>query len=509
MTDDNDSIEMDPSDIYGTKARGAQFYRRPGARLTEPQDESVVNLSDDETPADLHEGFHAFDKAHVVMLAEQGLVPADAVSEILDAFREMEAEGVVDVRADSGHSAHAGEAYLIDEIGEDVGGHIHLARSSHDLATTAVRIAMRERLLELMETCLELMEAYAAKAGEYRDAVVPTYTGIQHAQVATVGFCLMGWERSIERDFERLLELYERTNTSPAGAAVGTTSNFPVDRYRVAALLGFDGVLDNAEDVDKSFDLPLEAVTSLATLMADLGRAADTLLLWYSPEFSLVDMPDRFCGTSSIMPQKKNPHTIQSVQRDTNGVIGEVMDLFVGVKNVGGGTRAPLGAFETTTNAVETWAALVEVLTFDEELAEQRAYQDWALATDLASRLVREADVPWRTAHQIVAILVRRSVDEDIDITEVTADHVEAAARDYLGEPLGIDDDTVAKALDAQRAVEARADVPGSPAPEQIDDQIAATHEFVAAGQEQVAERRDALTAADELLEDVVDALRE
>lgn len=500
---------MDPSDIYGTKAQGAQFYRRSGARLTEPQDKSVVNLSGGETPPDLHEGFHAFDKAHAVMLAEQGFMPADVACQILDAFREMEAAGVVDVRTDSGHSAHAGEAYLIDELGEDVGGHIHLARSSHDLAATAVRIAMRERLLDLMEASLDLMEAYATKAEEYLDAMVPTYTGIQHAQVATVGFCLMGFERSIERDFERLLELYERTNTSPAGTAVGTTSDFPVDRHRVADLLGFDGVLDNAEDVDKSFDLALEAGTSLATQMADLGRAADTLLMWYSPEFSLVDMPDRFCGTSSIMPQKKNPHTIQSVQRDTNGVIGEVMDLFVGAKNIGGGAGVPLGAFETTTNSVKTWAALVEALTFDEEMGEQRVYLDWALATDLAGALVREADVPWRTAHQIVSILVRRMVNESVDVTEITADHVEDVACDYLGEPLGINDDTVTEALDARQAVEARADVPGSPAPEQVDDQIAATREFVSASREEVAECRNSLAAADQRLEHAVDALRE
>lgn len=497
----------DRSDIYGSRAHGGQFYRRAGARLTEEQHESVVDLSGGDVPKGLHEGFHAFDEAHVVVLAEQGLVPEDAASKMLSALREMEAEGAVEPREASGHGPHAGEAYLIETLGGSVGGHIHLARSSHDLANVAVRYVLRQKLLDLLDACFDLVEVYADRAAEYTEAVVPTYTGLQHAQVATFGFYLIGWAHPIRRDTQRLLELYDRVNTSPAGAAVGTTSDFPIDRERTAELLGFDGLLGNAGDVDKSFDVTLECSTTVATLMANLGQVADQLLVWYSREFELVGMPDRFAGTSSIMPQKKNPHTIQSVQRDTNGVIGEVADAFVGAKNLGGGCTIPFDAVDTAVSAVETWTEFVGHLTFDEDRGEELVYRDWALATDIAGALVHEADLPWRTAHQITAILVRQSLEADRSVTEVTSGHVDAAAREYVGEPLGIDDSTLDEVIDARRAVTARAGVPGSPAPEQVSKEIDETREAVEQGRSDVASRRQALEAAEKRLDAAVDDL--
>lgn len=499
----------DRSEICGSRARGGQFYRRAGARLTEEQDESVVNLSGGDAPKGLHEGFHAFDKAHLVMLAEQGLVPGTAASKMLSALREMEEEGVVELREATGHGPHAGEAYLIEALGESVGGHIHLARSSHDLANVAIRYVLRRKLLDLLDACFDLVRVYTDRAAEYTEAVVPTYTGLQHAQVATFGFYLIGWAQPIRRDTERVLELYDRVNTSPAGAAVGTTSDFSIDRERTADLLGFDGLLGNGEDVDKSFDVTLECSTAVATLMANLGQAGDQLLVWYSREFDLVDMPDRFAGTSSIMPQKKNPHTIEGVQRDTNGVIGEVADVFVGAKNLGGGCRISFDAIDTAVSTVETWAAFVEHLTFDTDRAEQLVYRDWALATDIAGTLVREAGLPWRTAHQITAILVRQSIEADRSVREVTSEHIDSAAREYLGEALDIAESTLDEVIDAHRAIEARSDVPGSPAPEQVSEQIQETREIVTRGRSEVASRRQTLEAAETRLEAAVDDIVE
>ncbi|WP_458210400.1 lyase family protein [Haladaptatus sp. NG-SE-30] len=505
MTDRNNRDEK-TSPIYGSLAQGGQFYRRPGARLSEPQDESVINLSTGVSDS-RHEGFHAFDKAHAVMLTEEGLIPSEKGAAILRGIRQMEEEGHVEVRRKSGRSAHAGEAYLISEFGEGIGGWLHLARSSHDLASVSRRLVLRERLLAAMDAALDLMMAYTDRAAEQTHAVIPTYTGLQHAQVATIGFCLMSFERPLERDFERLLSAYDRVNTSPAGAAVGTTSHFQINRKRVADLLGFEDLHNNAEDVDKSYDVILECGSVFATMLANVALAADQILVWYSKEFSLLDIPDRFAGTSSIMPQKKNPHTIESVQRDTNDVIGEVMQAFAATKNVGGGVQISTSVLDQSIDNLKTWNELISEIEFNADRGEELVYADWSLATDIAGMVVQEANIPWRTAHQITAILVRHAHEEGFRVTDLTTDHLDRAAEEYLGGSIDIPQSAIDEVVDAEHAIESRSLVPGSPAPSQVENQISAAREFIVEGRKTVSERREAVSAASRRLETAIDEI--
>lgn len=505
-TEDSDETKDSVTDsLVGTLPEGGQFYRRVGARLAELPDPSVHRLQ--KTPDPVHRGYHQFDKAHLVMLAEEGSIPSEIAARLLAGLREMEEEGVVDVRKRSGHHCHAGEAYLIDHFGEDVGGWIHAGRSTHDLIETGRRIVLRERLLDVLEACCDLVEAYARKAAEYADAVMPTYTGYQHAQVATFGYHLMAFERPIERDIQRLRACYRRINQSPAGAAVGTTSDFAIDRERVAQLLGFDGVQDNAEDVDKHSDIAIEWSTCLATLLTDLTASADQFLLWFSDEFALIDMPDRFCGTSSIMPQKRNPHAIEVVQREVDDVIGDVMSGFVGAKNIGARPKANLSTADRVLTALETWATLVSELTFDRAQGEALVYADWALATDLAGAIVRSADVSWRSAHQIVAILVRRATEAGNTINDVTSEDIDHAAEDYFGAAVGLPDDVVETVTDAETALNARAAITGSPAPQQVEKQIDSARANANETRSAVASHRRNLANAKDQLADAVDEI--
>ena len=504
MTGDRQSRD-DQSPLYGSLAEGGQFYRRAGARLSEPQDQSVVDLFDaDDEP---HEHYHAFDTAHAVMLTEEGIIPAAAGRAILRGLREMESDGVVGVREEIGRSKHSGEAYLIRELGEDVGGWLHVARSSHDLGSVAERMALRESLLDATESLLDLANTYADRAAEHLETVLPTYTGIQHAQVATVGFYLTSFERPVERDVQRLLGAYERVNRSPAGAAVGTTSDFPIDRERVADLLGFDGILDNGEDVDKSVDVALEVGSAFAIALANLGVAADQFLLWNSAEFDLVDFPDRFCGTSSIMPQKKNPHAIESVKRRSNAITGEVVEQFLAASSMGGSVGLSAGTLESAIGNFETWESLVRTVSFDADRGEGLVYADWALATDLAGALVRQREISWRTAHQIVAVLVRQAEEDGRSVLDLTPADVDRAAREYTGEPVDLSRNDLERVLDAKRSIQSREDVPGSPAPAQVSNQIDAAREFVAETRPTVSRRRDRLRAAERRLETAVDSL--
>lgn len=502
--DDNQSKEE--SEMYGAIESGWEFYRREGGRHSEPMAEWVVGLKQiDERQ---HEGFHKFDKAHLVMLTEEGLIPEDAAIQMFEAFREMEAHGVTEVRERDGHQGHSGEAYLIEKLGEDVGGYLHLGRSSNDLRPVSQRIMIRKYLLDLMEATLALMEAYSDTAEEYADAVMPTYTVLQHAQVGTFGWHLMSWERGIERSFDRLIEAYHRVNQSPAGMAAETTTDFPINRERTAELLGFDGLLDNGKDATRTdYDTYLEVINVLALLRASLSIAAQRILLWNMTEVDWVDVPDRYMGTSSIMPQKRNPNAVSSVLSCLDSTVGELMQSFMEAKNITGSPTIDAGLFEDTITLLDHWTEIVSNVEFDRKQAREQVYLDWAFATDIAGAMVRKCDLPWRTAHQITSILVRQAEEENLDVREISSEDVDKASVAYIGSPIYLGDDTLEEIIDPERALDARSEIAGSPAPKQVLDQIAQTRQAIRDNQETVATLQGALEESDQNLNAAIENL--
>jgi argininosuccinate lyase len=491
-------IDEDLSHLRGSLAPG-QFYRRDGARLSGEADPSLLKVSS--TSDEFHEAYHDFDRAHAVMLTESGILPDGVGEDLLDGLDRLESEGLVDRRERSGYGCHVGEAYLIAELGEDIGGWIHVGRSTRDLREVARRVVAREKVLDLLDACLSLCETYAERAGEYADAVFPTYTRFQHAQVTTFGAHLLSLERPLERDVERLWGAYTRLNVSPAGTASGTGTDFAIDRETTADLLGFDGVADSATAVDKSSDVHLEASFAPVFVLHDVAVAAESFLLWSGQEYGLVDFPDDLCGTSSIMPQKKNPLGLVVVKNRVNDAIGAATRELVASRSFGDRGSVALSALDDAREAVQQFETLLSRLSFDREAGEALVYDDWALATDLAGFLVRDADVPWRTAHQITAILCRAGIEAGVGITDVDADDVDAAAEAYLGREVAVDPSGLAETLDATRAVEARADLPGSPAPSRTREGIGTTEEFVEHHRERAATVRGRLADANDRLE--------
>ncbi|GAI38487.1 unnamed protein product, partial [marine sediment metagenome] len=175
-------------------------------------------------------------------------------------------------------------------------------------------------------------------AEDNTETVMPSWTMYQHAQPSTLAHRVMSWELSLERDFSRMKQFYERLNMSPAGAAIGTGSRYPVDRKRTAELLGFDGVVENTDNAIFAADFwegtSTEAFTVAAILMQDLSKIAEELFIWYSTEFSLINLADKYCGTSSIMPQKKNPHTLGGVRAAAARTYGRLVTFFFEMHDV-------------------------------------------------------------------------------------------------------------------------------------------------------------------------------
>ncbi len=253
-------------------------FRTAGIRLTEELVPSLVSHRSDLIQPRLYT-IHMFDKAHVTMLTEEGLIPRSAGVAMLHALRKMEAQGVDQVRLRVQGGMHSGEQHLIRELGEAVGGWIHLGRSSGDLGEVAARLYMRDRLLEVMDRLAALRRILLDLAREHLNTVMPGFTHAQHAQPTTWGHMLLSWVSVLERDFDRLHSAFGRVNSSPAGGAILTGSDFNLNRHRAAELLGFSSVEKNTFDAVLSHDNYFEIMAALdpAHQSGPLGGRFDAL----------------------------------------------------------------------------------------------------------------------------------------------------------------------------------------------------------------------------------------
>src|SRR5262249_554805 len=219
---------MTRATLYGQVGPG-EFYRKAGARLTEDADPSQIahKVGTSERTLPLLQAYHCFDKAHVVMLSEEGLIPKQDGTAILRAFREMESTGWEQVRRDGGHGLFSGEAYLIEKLGEEIGGKIHLGRSSGDLNSVSARIGLRGKLLDVMEADLKCRNAYLKLAEQHLPRVLRTSPMAQQPQVGPFPHCLVAGTSPWERDCEGLLGAYGRTNVTAPGSGSAPGSVFP------------------------------------------------------------------------------------------------------------------------------------------------------------------------------------------------------------------------------------------------------------------------------------------
>jgi argininosuccinate lyase len=344
---------------------------------------------------------------------------------------------------------------------------------------------------------------------------MPGATHMQHAQPTTLGHWAAMWDQVFGRDFDRTLALLQRVNASPAGAAIMTGSDFPVDRERTAQLLGFDRVLTNTLDAVQSTDDLFEAAAVAAITGADIARLAADLQLFFSTELRYVDVPDRYCGTSSIMPQKRNPAWMGAAK----AAGGQALSTLVAALAMG--NNGPTGAPIQERNAAErilhdTWATLTVRLREGAELLRAvvpdvdrlaaLTAQHWAAASDLAGVIVRERALDWRSAHQVVGVVVRLCEERDVAPRAVTTALVDEAAVLYMNEALGLDQTAIDEALDPAACVRRRTGI-GGPAPErhlaQLDqDAIALDHD-----QRRVDEIKAQLAAAARGLESAIDRI--
>lgn len=488
-------------------------FRNVGIRLSEEPTPNLIMHNTESMMTSLY-AIHKFDKAHLVMLGEEELIPREDVVAMLRTLRATEQEGYEKARLAAGGGMHSAEYLLIRELTEEVGGRIHLGRSSGDLSAISSIMPIRDKLLEVMEASLTFRDIVIKCAVEQLETVMPGYTAGQSAQPITLGHQLASWAFTLERHFERAVQAFDRINMSPTGAAIMTGSNFAINRERTAELLGFHAPIENTFDAILNHDRFLEAFTVLALLNIDVARWADDLTLWSTAEFSFVEIPDRYCGTSSIMMQKKNPYTTGAIKGLGAASVGAMMTAFTVERAP---TGIPMGersysssalwdTFDGTIRNLNWFSDMLPDLEWKKDRMEDYAGRYWAQATDIAGALVSEKGMPWRTAHQIVGIVVRLGLERRIDPRDISTDLINEAAQLYMEEDVNLSEEALQRSLDPRNFVTART-ITGGPAPTAVKSQLRVCAARIDSHRKEFDTRKQLVVDADTNLEAAIDAL--
>ena len=406
--------------------------------------------------------------AHAEMLCAQGIITTQdhadiqrGMAQILDEIRSGQFTWLLDLE-----DVHLNIEKRLTELVGDAGKRLHTGRSRNDQVATDIRLYLRGAIDNIVGLLKDLRAALINLAEQNTDTILPGFTHMQVAQPITFGHHMLAYVEMFSRDTERLLDCRKRVNRLPLGAAALAGTTFPIDRERVAATLGFDAVCYNSLDAVSDRDFAIEFCAAAALIMTHISRMSEELIIWMSPRVGFIDMADRFCTGSSIMPQKKNPDVPELARGKTGRVNGHLIALLTLMKGQplaynkdNQEDKEPL--FDTVDTLVDTlriFADLATGIRVKPDAMRAAAFQGYATATDLADYLVKKG-LPFRDAHEAVAHAVRTCVEKNCDLSELPLAELQAYS------PLIADD--VFEVLTLEGSVAARNHVGGT-APEQV-----------------------------------------
>ena len=411
-------------------------------------------------------------RAHAAMLVKQGVLSeadGEAIARGLDAIADEIARGefVWDTALEDVHMNI--EKRLTDRIG-DAGKRLHTGRSRNDQVATDIRLYARAAIERILGEIRRLQTAIVTLAEGEAETIMPGFTHLQVAQPVTFGHHLMAWYEMLARDAGRFRDCRERLNQSPLGAAALAGTTYPIDRHMTAAALGFAAPCANSLDAVSDRDFAIECCAAAATLMMHLSRIAEELIIWNSAAYHFIDLPDRFCTGSSIMPQKKNPDVPELVRGKTGRVYGHLVALLTLMKSQplaynkdNQEDKEPLfDTVNTVLACLRAFADMIPAIEANREAMYRAAGAGYSTATDLADYLVRRG-VAFRDAHEIVGRAVHLAIER-----HTTLDALPLADLQTLSPAIGED---VYESLTLEGSINAR-DHFGGTAPVQVKARI-------------------------------------
>jgi argininosuccinate lyase len=443
-----------------------------GGRLGSVREDVAKFTSSIKSDACLLEAIIAINKAHVIMLSEQKIINKRDTKTLLTALNRLE-----DMRLDDNmEDAHmAVEEAVLKVAGTEAGGNLHIAKSRNDQVATAIRMTLRNELLTLMRSLSHTQEHLSEVAEEHLETVIMEYTHLQPAQPVTFAHYLLSYVDAFQRDMQRLQEAYLRVNKCPLGAGALATTSFNINRERVADLLGFDGLVENSIDAVGSRDFIMEVLATLTIIAMNLSRLAEDFIIWSSPDFGVVELPDEFASTSSIMPQKKNPEVLEVIRAKTSFILGNFVTVVSATKNLP--STYNLDFQEITPKLWESLVTMRSSLDMVHKLipkvrivtsgVSEKSLRGFVAATELANLLVRKYGIPFRTAHKIVGGFVRSLIDAKLTFVDATPKMLQKAALDTSGITVKVKAEDLESLTNPLKLVEA-CNVKGGPAPVQV-----------------------------------------
>ena len=387
-------------------------------------------------------------RAHASMLGRAGVLSAGDVADIqrgLDEIATEIAEGRFEwsIALEDVHMNI--EAALTRKIG-DAGKRLHTGRSRNDQVATDIRLYVRSGIDDIVQQLNRLRHGMLDLAERHTDVIMPGFTHLQTAQPVTFGHHVMAWYEMICRDGERLLECRRRLNRSPLGAAALAGTSYPIDREDTCRALGFEKVIENSLDAVSDRDFAIEFCADAAICMTHLSRISEELVLWSSAQFDFIQLPDRFCTGSSIMPQKKNPDVPELVRGKSGRVVGHLVSLLTLMKSQpltynkdNQEDKEPLfDTMDTLFNCLRAFADMIPAIEPKSDVMLEAARRGFSTATDLADYLVRKG-LAFRDSHEVVGKAVAEGVERGLDLSEFTlaelqqfSDRIESDVFDVL-----------------------------------------------------------------------------
>ncbi len=437
--------------------------------------------------------------AHCRMLATCGIIAPDDAQRMLEGLSMIAADfasGKLDL-SPSWEDIHTLVEGRLTELIGPTAARLHTARSRNDQVAVDLRMYARDALLDGASALAALQEALLARAREQAGTLMPGYTHLQRAQPVLLSHHMLAYVEMFQRDAERLLDCYRRTDVLPLGSGALAGVPYPIDREETARLLGFAAVSANSLDAVADRDFVLEHLAALAIIAVHLSRLAEELVIWSSAEFGFIRIGDAFTTGSSIMPQKRNPDMAELIRGKTGRVLGHLAAMLATIKglplaynkDLQEDKEALFDAVGTVSACLVTMTEMLGAVQVRSDRTSAAAAADFSTATDYADYLAKKG-VPFREAHGVIGRLVRACEQLGCDIGDLTLAQLQEASPLFEADAVG---------LTAAAAVTAR-DVPGGTAPRRVMEAMNAAEARLASLRREIAQRRERLPTLDQLL---------
>ncbi|MCR8644000.1 argininosuccinate lyase [Paenibacillus sp. N1-5-1-14] len=481
----------------------------PGKTYTEVVLEPAFN----EAKQQLLGPMMAINKAHLIMLLQENLITPEDAHAIANAITDLDLDGLrkCTYTGEFEDLFFQVEKQLLDKAG-DIAGNLHLGRSRNDMGIAIYRMTLREKMLITLGSALHLKEHLLAFAEEHVDTLMIGYTHTQQAQPTTMAHYIMAVVDSLSRDIRRLIAAYMNCNRSSMGAAALTTSGFPINREKMMDLLAFEGLVENSYDAIGGADYVGEIASCVQLAATNLGRVTQDLLLWSTQEFGVLKVSAPYVQISSIMPQKRNPVSLEHMRSLLSSCVGNASAVLTMIHNT------PFGDIVDTEDDMQPYAwksleilekmyrllaAVIGTMEVNKEVLRKRTEGSFATVTELADTLVRTDGLSFRKSHHIVSGVVKKALEQGLAANEITLPLVNEVAIQVIGRELSIDEVILQQSLDPEHFVNIRS-LPGGPSPKEMERMITDRKLRLQANRQWLHESTEKCEAALQHLDEVI-----